>query len=62
MKVNYKRVEPKGLGDTLKEIFDKTGVTIVFQKVKSELNIEDCGCDKRREALNKLFPYKNQNG
>lgn len=53
-----KRVEPRGLGDTLKNIFDTTGVTVVFEKVTTTLGIEDCGCKERQEALNELVPYK----
>lgn len=54
------RVEPRGLGDDLKRIFDETGVTIVFEKVTSTLGVKDCGCKERQEKLNELFPYKNE--
>ena len=29
----------------------------VADKVAESLEIEDCGCERRREALNKLIPF-----
>jgi hypothetical protein len=52
--------KPKGLGDTLKEILDETGVSIVFTKVQSALGVKDCGCKKRQEKLNEMFPYNTE--
>tara|TARA_R110002050_G_scaffold6857_2_gene27589 strand:- start:695 stop:1060 length:366 start_codon:yes stop_codon:yes gene_type:complete len=46
--------ESKGLGDTVKKVFKATGVDKVAKFVLGD----DCGCDERQEALNKLFPYK----
>lgn len=40
----------KGLGDTIEKIIEATG----FVKGK------DCGCDKRKELLNKVFPYRSK--
>lgn len=48
------RPEPKGLGDTVENILHATGI----DKVAKFILGEDCGCDKRKEKLNKLFPYK----
>lgn len=46
----------KGLGDTVAKV---TKVTGIEKAVKAVLG-EDCGgCNKRREALNRLFPYKS---
>lgn len=50
-----KSTKSKGLGDTLEKVFKKTGIDKVAKWVLGE----DCGCDKRRDKLNKLFPYKN---
>ena len=44
----------KGLGDTIEAITKKTGIKKAVEKVAGK----DCGCKKRREALNKKFPYK----
>jgi hypothetical protein len=46
--------ESKGLGDTVAKVTKATGI----DKLVKFLAGEDCGCDKRQEALNKLFPYK----
>tara|TARA_R100001230_G_C5680453_1_gene187251 strand:- start:1501 stop:1854 length:354 start_codon:yes stop_codon:yes gene_type:complete len=43
----------KGLGDSIEKVFKKTGIDKVAKKVLGE----DCGCEERKEALNKLFPY-----
>lgn len=42
-----------GLGDTVEKIFKATGV----DKLAKWALGEDCGCEERKEALNKLFPY-----
>ena len=44
----------KGLGDTIAKITEATGI----KKVVKFIAGDDCGCDERQEALNKLFPYK----
>ena len=44
----------KGLGDRVEEVFEKTGVKTVVEKVTDVLGIEDCGCAKRKELLNSL--------
>ena len=46
----------KGFGDTIEEVFKKTGISYVAKKALGE----DCGCDKRKEKLNKMFPYKKK--
>ena len=43
----------KGLGDTVETVLEKTGVS----KIVKFIGGDDCGCEKRKEALNKLFPY-----
>lgn len=49
-----------GLGDTLERITEATGIKAVVEKV-SELTGWDCGCDARKETLNRLFPYVKPN-
>ena len=46
--------ESKGLGDTVEKVLEATGIA----KVAKWILGEDCGCDARKETLNKLFPYK----
>jgi len=43
----------KGLGDTIEKITEATGI----KKAVHFLFGEDCGCEERKEKLNKLFPY-----
>jgi hypothetical protein len=47
----------EGLGDTLEKVFEKTGIAKIAKFVLGE----DCKCDKRKEKLNKLFPYRKPN-
>ena len=47
----------EGLGDTVAKITEATGIAKVVEKVSKAVN-KDCGCKKRREALNRMFPYK----
>lgn len=42
-----------GLGDTIEKITTFTGIKKVVHALFS-----DCGCDERKERLNKIFPYK----
>ena len=46
----------KGFGDTVEAITKATGIKKVVDKVSKITGI-DCGCDARKEALNKKFPY-----
>lgn len=43
------RKERKGLGDTIEAAIKATGLDTVAPK--------DCGCEKRKEWLNRVFPY-----
>jgi predicted Zn-ribbon and HTH transcriptional regulator len=44
----------KGLGDTVEKVTKATGI----DKAVKWLVGEDCGCDKRKDKLNNLFPYR----
>jgi hypothetical protein len=46
-----------GLGDTVEAVLKATGV----DKVAKWILGEDCGCESRKETLNRLFPYKSPN-
>ena len=43
----------KGLGDSIEKVLKKTGIDKVAKKVLGD----DCGCEERKQALNKMFPY-----
>jgi hypothetical protein len=49
-------MKSKGLGDTIEKITKATGIKTVIDKV-SKTTKKDCGCNKRKDKLNKLFPY-----
>jgi hypothetical protein len=51
-----KSKQSKGLGDTIEKITKVTGIKKVVDKV-NEVTGKDCGCNKRKDKLNKLFPY-----
>jgi len=46
----------KGLGDTIEAITEATGIKAVVETFSKATGL-DCGCDKRKETLNRLFPY-----
>jgi hypothetical protein len=46
-------MKSKGLGDTIAKITEVTGIDKLVKFIAGE----DCGCDERKEKLNKLFPY-----
>ena len=46
----------KGLGDSIEKITTVTGIKKIVHKVAGD----DCGCNKRKQILNKVFPYKNK--
>ena len=52
---NYLNKESKGLGDTIEKITEVTGIKKVVEKITGD---DDCGCNKRKDNLNKMFPYK----
>jgi len=54
-----KRAE--GLGDLVAKITHALGIAKVATKVANMVGEEDCGCEARRQALNKLVPFKKEN-
>ena len=48
----------KGLGDTIEKITTATGIKSLVQMGTRAVGKKGCGCNKRKEALNKAFPYK----
>ena len=51
------RKKSEGLGDTIEKITTATGIKAVVDAFAEATGI-DCGCDARKEKLNKLFRYK----
>ena len=50
----------KGLGDSIEKITRATGIKSIVDAVNKARGIKDCGCNKRKDVLNKAFPYKNK--
>ena len=48
-----KMKKDKGLGDTIERITNATGISKIVKSITKE-----CGCKKRKDKLNNLFPYK----
>lgn len=44
----------KGLGDSIEKITIATGIKKAVDKISGK---KDCGCGKRKDKLNKMFPY-----
>ncbi len=47
-------MESRGLGDTIAKFTKATGIKRIVERMT-----DDCGCDKRQDKLNKMFPYGN---
>jgi len=48
-------MKSKGLGDSIEKFTKATGIKRLADKIPG-----GCGCNKRKETLNKLLPYKNR--
>ncbi len=47
----------KGLGDTIEKITTATRIKQLVE-LAAKKSGKPCGCNKRKETLNKIFPYK----
>jgi hypothetical protein len=54
-----KATSSKGLGDDIEKITKATGIKKIVDTFADITGI-DCGCDARKEKLNKLFPRRVQ--
>lgn len=54
------RTESTGLGDTVHNLIEMTGLDILAE-IYTSVTGRDCGCTARQERLNDLFPY-NRSG
>lgn len=56
----------EGLGDLIDEFTTRTGIKVTVKRaaeVAHSIGIKDtpdCGCQKRKEALNKAVPFNNK--
>ena len=54
-----KKNKSKGLGDSIEKITKATGIKKVVDAISKKTG-KDCGCNKRKDNLNRLFPYNNK--
>ena len=50
--------DAEGLGDTIAYLTELLKIDKAIKAATEAMGIEDCGCTRRQEELNKLFPYK----
>ena len=50
-------MKSRGLGDSIEKFTKASGIKSIVDKVSQGLN-NPCGCQSRRESLNKILPYK----
>ncbi len=51
------KMKSRGLGDDIKKITSATRLDKLAERI-ADLTSSDCGCNRRQEKLNKMFPYK----
>ena len=60
-KSSYKQMKEenksKGFGDTIEKFTQMIGIKKIVKVIEEETG-GDCGCNKRKDKLNKMFPYK----
>ena len=49
-------MKSRGLRDSIEKFTKATGIKRVVDTVSKATNT-DCGCNKRRDTLNRIFPY-----
>jgi len=57
---NNQSEESKGLGDTIAKITHLLKLDEIASMLAELADKEDCGCKRRREKLNELFPYSKK--
>tara|TARA_R100000988_G_C3943462_1_gene137396 strand:- start:69 stop:239 length:171 start_codon:yes stop_codon:yes gene_type:complete len=50
------RIQSKGFGDTVHKVAKAIGADKVA-KAYEKATGKDCGCNQRRDSLNRVFPY-----
>ena len=54
-----RKKKSEGLGDTIEKITTATGIKAAVEMFSKATGI-DCGCDARKEKLNRLIPYRKK--
>jgi hypothetical protein len=55
-KINSYKKPSRGLGDSVEKFTRATGIKSIVEKGAKALG-KDCGCNGRRDTLNRMFPY-----
>lgn len=50
--------QSEGLGDTIAKITNALGIDKLAEETAKAMGKKDCGCKKRQQKLNDLFPYQ----
>jgi hypothetical protein len=50
--------DAEGLGDTIAYLTELLKIDKAIKAATEAMGIEDCGCERRKEKLNEMFPYK----
>jgi len=50
--------QSEGLGDTIAKITNALGIDKLAEQTAKVMGKKDCGCKKRQQKLNDLFPYQ----
>jgi len=53
------RKRSTGLGDSVEKFTKATGIKSAVNKVAKAIG-KDCGCNERRDTLNRAFPFKRK--
>ena len=51
-------MKSRGLGDSIEKFTKFTGIKSLAQMTAKAVGKKDCGCNKRKNTLNRVFPYK----
>lgn len=51
--------ESEGLGDTIAKFTNLLGIDKVAEGLAKLAGAKDCGCSRRKDLLNELFPYSH---
>jgi hypothetical protein len=53
-------MKSRGLGDSIEKFTTTTGLKSLTKIANDAIGYKDCGCNKRKDWLNKQFPYKHK--
>lgn len=60
MKKTNPKKESKGLGDDIAKLTNLLYLDKLAKEIAKLFGQEDCGCDRRKDKLNELVPYKKE--